>query len=98
MTVKLKKWDTVDYLKTAEDRAAYLEACLEEAGDDAVFIVKALGNIARAKGMSELSRETGFEQESLDKTFSGELNPSLATALKIIKALGIRLHAEAAEL
>lgn len=92
MALKLKKWDTVDYLKTDEDRAAYLEACLEEAGDDPAFIAKALGNIARAKGMMELSLETGLEQESL----SGEINPSLGTALKVIKALGIRLHAEVA--
>ena len=92
MALKLKKWDTVDYLKTDEDRAAYLEACLEEAGDDPAFIAKALGNSARAKGMMELSLETGLEQESL----SGEINPSLGTALKVIKALGIRLHAEVA--
>ncbi|MGA9393720.1 MAG: addiction module antidote protein [Azonexus sp.] len=55
-TLKLRKWDTVDYLKTDEDMEMYLEACMEEAGDDAVFIAAALGDIARAKGMTQLAR------------------------------------------
>jgi DNA-binding phage protein len=84
MALKLKKWNTVDHLKTDEDRAAYLEACLDEAGDDPIFIAKALDNIAKAKGMTEL--------------VSREENPSLGTTLKVIKALGIRLHAEAVQL
>jgi DNA-binding phage protein len=54
--LKLKKWDSAQYLKTEEDMALYLDACLQEAGDDAAFIAKALGHIARAKGMSQLSR------------------------------------------
>ena len=57
-TLKLRKWDSAEHLKTEEDMALYLEACLQEAGDDAAFIAKALGHIARAKGMSQLSRET----------------------------------------
>ena len=84
MALKLNKWNTVDHLKTDEDRAAYLEACLEEAGDDPIFIAKALDNIAKAKGMTEL--------------VSHETNPSLGMTLKVIKALGIRLHAEAVPL
>ena len=63
-TLKLRKWDSVEHLKTDEDMAAYLEACLEEAGDDAAFIAKALGNIARAKGMTQLSKDTGLGRES----------------------------------
>ena len=91
--IKLKKWDSAEHLKTDEDMALYLEACLEEAGDDAAFIAKALGNIARAKGMTQLAKETGLGRESLYKALSGEGNPSFATILKVTNALGIRLHA-----
>lgn len=93
-TIKLRKWDSAEYLKTDADIALYLEACLEEAGDDAAFITKALGTIARAKGMTQLARETGLGRESLYKALSGEGNPSFATILKVITALGIKLHAE----
>ena len=92
----LKKWDSAEHLKTEEDMALYLEACLDEAGDDAAFIVKALGNIARAKGMTQLARETGLGRESLYKALSGEGNPSFATILKVTSALGLRLHASTA--
>lgn len=93
-TIKLRKWDSAEHLKTDEDMALYLEACLEEAGDDAAFIAKALGTIARAKGMTQLARETGLGRESLYKALSGEGNPSFSTILKVISALGIKLHAE----
>lgn len=93
----IKKWDSAEHLKTPEDMAMYLEACLEEAGDDAAFIAKALGNIARAKGMSQVARDTGLGRESLYKALSGEGNPSFATILKVTHALGIRLHAELAQ-
>jgi probable addiction module antidote protein len=92
----LRKWDSAQHLKTEEDMAQYLEACLQEAGEDAAFIAKALGNIARAKGMSQLSRDTGLGRESLYKALSGEGNPSFATILKVTTALGIRLHAQSA--
>ena len=65
--LKLRKWDSAEHLKTEEDMALYLEACLQEAGDDAAFIAKALGTIARAKGMSQLARDTGLGRESLYK-------------------------------
>ncbi|MBU0620324.1 MAG: putative addiction module antidote protein [Gammaproteobacteria bacterium] len=94
--IKLKKWDSAEHLKTDEDMVQYLEACLEEAGDDAPFIAKALGNIARAKGMTQLANETGLGRESLYKALSGEGNPSFATILKVMTALGIKLHAEKA--
>jgi len=94
--IKLRKWDSAEHLKTEEDMAQYLDACLQEAGDDAAFLAKALGNIARAKGMSRLSRHTGISQESLYKALSGEGNPSFATILKVTSALGIRLHARTA--
>ena len=92
--IKLKKWDSAEHLKSDEDIALYLEACLEEAGGDAAFIAKALGTIARAKGMTQLAKETGLGRESLYKALSGEGNPSFSTILKVISALGIRLHAE----
>ena len=96
MALKLSKWDVVEYLKTDEDMALYLEAAMEEAGDDAAFIAKVLGDIARAKGMTQLARDTGIGRESLYKALSGQGNPSFATVLKVAKALGVRLHAQAA--
>ncbi len=95
-TIKLRKWDSVEYLKTDDDMVLYLEACLEEAGNDAAFIAKALGTIARAKGMTQLAKDTGLGRESLYKALSGEGNPSFATILKIMSALRIKLHAEMA--
>ena len=76
--------------------AAYLEACIEEANGDAAFIAKALGDIARAKGMSQVARDAGLSRESLYKALSGERSPGFDTILKVIDALGLRLHAEAA--
>ena len=93
-TIKLRKWDSAEYLKTDEDMALYLQACLDEAGDDAAFIAKALGNIARAKGMSQLAKNTGLGRESLYKALSGEGNPSFSTILKVMRALGLRLTTE----
>ena len=77
--------------------AAYLEACLEEANGDAAFIAKALGNIARAKGMSQVARDAGLSRESLYKGLSGERSPGFDTILKVVEALGLRLHAEASQ-
>lgn len=91
--VKLRRWDVVEHLQTEEDMALYLEAALQEAGDDAAFIAKVLGDIARARGMSQLARDTGLGRESLYKALSGEGNPSFATILKVMHALGLRLHA-----
>ena len=93
-TPKLRKWDSAEHLKTDEDMAAYLEACLQDAGDVAAFIAKALGNIARAKGMTQLSKDTGLGRESLYKALSGEGNPSFATILKVTHALGLKFHVQ----
>ena len=90
-------YDTAEYLKTDEDMAQYLEACFEEAGDDAAFIAKALGNIARARGMTQIARDTGLAREGLYKALSENGNPEFATVMKVIKALGLKLHVEAAE-
>ncbi|PPK73412.1 putative addiction module antidote protein [Methylobacter tundripaludum] len=96
MTLKLNKWDILDHLKTEEDMTLYLEACFEEAGDDPAFIAKALGDIAKARSMTQLAKDTGLGRESLYKALSGEGNPSFGTILKVIKALGLKLHVQAA--
>lgn len=92
---KTSRYDVAEHLRTPEEMAAYLEACLEEANGDAAFIAKALGDIARAKGMSQVAREAGLSRESLYKALSGERTPGFDTILKVIGALGIKLHAEA---
>jgi probable addiction module antidote protein len=89
-------YDSAEYLKTEEDVALYFDACLEEAGDDAAFIAQALGNIARARGMTQLARDTGLTREGLYKTLSADGNPSFATILKVTKALGLKLRGEIA--
>lgn len=96
MSLKLKKWDSAEHLQTKEDIALYLDACLEEAGDDVVFIAKALGNIARAYGMTQLANDTGLGRESLYKALSTEGNPSFATMLKVTRALGLQLRVSVA--
>lgn len=92
--IQTRPWDPAEHLGTEEDMAAYLEAALEE-GDPAL-IAAALGDIARAKGMTQVARETGLGRESLYKALSPEGNPELATVLKVVRALGLRLHAAAA--
>lgn len=89
------RYDVAEHLRTPEEMAAYLEACLEEANGDAAFIAKALGDIARAKGMAQVARDAGLSRESLYKALSGERSPGFDTVLKVIDALGIRLHAKA---
>ena len=92
---KTSKYDVAEHLRTPEEMAAYLEACLEEANGDAAFIAKALGDIARAKGMSQVARDAGLSRESLYKALSGERTPGFDTILKVVGALGLKLHAEA---
>ena len=89
-----RPWDTAKHLEREEDMAAYLEAALED-GDPAV-VAAALGDIARAKGMSQIARDTGLGRESLYKALSPEGNPEFATVLKVVRALGLRLHATTA--
>ena len=92
-TVKTRPWDAAEHLTTDEDMAAYLEAALED-GDPAL-IAAALGDIARAKGMSQIARETGLGRESLYKALSPDGNPEFSTVLKVVRALGLRLRAVA---
>ena len=93
-TIKLKAWDSAEHLKTEEDMVLYLEACLEEG--DSALIAHALGVIAKARGMSQLARDTGMSRESLYKALSGEGNPEFGTVMKVVKALGFQLHATSA--
>ena len=86
-----RKWDPADHLETEADMAAYLEAALEEG--DASLIAAALGDIARAKGMSQVARDSGMGRESLYKSLAASGNPELSTVLKVIRALGLELHA-----
>lgn len=89
---KFSRYDVADYLKSEEDLAAFLDACMEAAGDDAAYIAVALGEIARARGgMAQLAKDTGISREGLYKALSQDGNPSLATVLKVVKALGLRL-------
>ena len=96
MKTKLTRYDVADHLRNPEEMAAYLEACIEEADGDASFVARALGDIARAKGMSEVARTTGLSRESLYKALSGDRSPTFDTILKVVAALGLKLHAEAA--
>jgi probable addiction module antidote protein len=90
MSEKFSRYDSADYLKTEADIAAYLEAAAEE-GDDPAFLARALGVVARSRNMSQLSRDTGISREGLNKALSGEGNPTLATVMKVAKALGLRV-------
>jgi len=94
--VKLSHFDAADYLKTEEDIAFYMEAVMEEAGDDPAFIIKALGAVARARNMTKLAQDAGMSREGLYKALSGDGNPSLATVLKVAKALNLKLTLQAA--
>lgn|SRR3989338_6342979 len=89
-TMKLTKWDVVDHLQTEVEMDLYLEACLE--AKDPALLAAALGDIARARGMVQLARDTGLSRKGLYKALSGEGNPSLATIFKVADALGIRFH------
>ncbi len=91
---KTTKYDVAEHLRTPKEMAAYLEACFEEADGDAAFIAKALGDIARAKGMSQVARDAGLSRESLYKALSGERSPEFETILRVVSALGLKLHAE----
>ena len=88
---KTKRWDAADHLKNESDMIAYLEAAFED-GDSGV-VAAALGDIARAKGMTRVARQAGLGRESLYKALSAGGNPELETFLRVVRALGIELHA-----
>ena len=91
---KTTKFDLSEHLQTPEEMAAYLEASFEEANGDATLVAKALGDIARAKGMTQVANDAGLSRESLYKALSGDRSPGLDTVLKVMQALDIKLHAE----
>src|SRR5580765_1765050 len=93
---KTRAYDVAEHLRTTEEMALYLDACIEESDGDAAFIAKALGDIARAQGMSKVARDAGVSRESLYKALSGERSPDFATVLRVTRALGVKLHAAAA--
>ena len=95
MTEQLTRFDTVDYLKSPEDMAAYLDACFEEDPGDGSLIRAALNDIARAQGMTQIAREAGLGRESLYNALGSTGNPEFATIMKVMKALGLKLHATA---
>ena len=96
LKTKASAYDVAEHLRTPEEMAAYLDAWLEEAPDDVSGIARALGDIARAKGMSQVAKDAGLSRESLYRALSQDGNPSFATILKVARALGVRLHAQAA--
>jgi probable addiction module antidote protein len=89
-----RPWDPAEHLATEEDMVAYLEAALEDG--DSELVAAVLGDIARSRGMTEIARATGLGRESLYKALSPEGNPELATVLKVVRALGLRLHVRGA--
>ena len=91
MALSTTPWDSAEYLKTDEDIRLYLEACLEEAGDDPAFIVQALRVIARARNMGQLAKDMGLTREGLDSALSSEGGPSFSTVARVARALGLRL-------
>lgn len=92
MNAKTKQWDVVEYLRTEEDMVAYFNACLEE--NDPALIAAALGDIARARGMTDIAKATGLSRESLYRSLSEGGNPEFGTVLKVAGALGLTLKAE----
>ncbi|MBB5347181.1 putative addiction module antidote protein [Desulfoprunum benzoelyticum] len=93
MTEKFTRWDASDHLKTEEDIMAYFEACLDDDPGDGSLVRAALGDIAKAGNMSKLAREIGLSREVLYRALSTDGNPEFATIMKVIKGLGLRLHA-----
>ncbi len=93
MAEQFTRWDAVEYLETEEDMALYLDACLEEDPGDGSLVRAALNDIARARGMTQLARDTGLTREGLYRALSATGNPEFSTVFKVIKALKMTLHA-----
>jgi probable addiction module antidote protein len=92
--IETRPWDMTRYLDSDEAIAAYIEAALEE--DDPALLAAALGDVARAKGMTQIARETGLGRESLYKALSPEGNPEFGTVQKVMRSLGLKIHVTAA--
>ena len=92
MTLQTTRWDVQDGLQTPEDCAAFIEAAIDEADGDTVFIAIALGEVARSRGMAQTARDAGLTLEGLYKALAADGNPSFATVVKVLAALGLRIH------
>ena len=92
MALETKPFDVADYLETPDDVALYLEEAFKDG--DQQLIVKALGDVARSRGMTEIARQTGLGRESLYKALGPTGNPEFGTVLRVLKALGLRLSVE----
>lgn len=95
-TERFSRYDSADYLKSEEDIAAYLDAVMEEGSDDPAYVARALGVVARARNMTTLAQEVGMSRVGLNKALSGKGNPTLATIMKVSKALGLKLSIQTA--
>src|SRR5690606_13356236 len=91
MTVKISRWDSAEYLDTEEDIQAYLDAVMDEGGDDPAYILHALSVIARARNMSQIAKSAGISREGLYKALSRDGNPSFTTVARIARALNLRI-------
>ena len=96
MTEQFTHWDPAEYLQTDEDIAAYLDACFEEAGADAGFIIRALETVARAKGIDAVAERAGLAPDQLRNLLGADSSPEFSAVLRVLDALGIRLHADKA--
>ena len=90
MKTKLYKWKIEDSLKTPEDRAAYIEAAMEE--NDPEFMAIALGDVAKAEGMSKVARKAKVTRENLYRALAPGGNPTIATMMRVLKALGLTIR------
>lgn len=91
--IELRRWDPARHMHTEEDMIGYLNAVLDE--DDHTVLMSAIGDVARAKGMTQVARETGLGRESLYKSLSEQGNPEFATVQKVLKSLGLKLRVSA---
>ena len=91
--LKMSSYDVAKHLRTREELAAYLDAWLEEAPDDASAIARALCDIVRAQGMSQVAKEAGLSCESLYRALGEGGNASVASVLEVARALRVRVHA-----
>ncbi len=94
--LQTRPYDAAAYLKSEKDCALYLQAAIDESDGEPAVVVAALVDIARARGMMQLARDTGLTREGLYKALSPEGNPSFATVMKVCKALGLKMHTEPA--
>ena len=90
--LSIKPFESADYLQSDDDCAQYLQACMDEATENAALFTKAVGDIARARGMMQLARDTGITREGLYKALGEQGNPSFATVVKVMHALGLQFN------